>query len=274
MGAFHDGHLSLMRRARAECDLVVVSLFVNPAQFNDPHDLAAYPRDEDRDAALADEVGTDILFAPAKSELYPEGFATRVTVSGVGEVLEGAHRGPGHFEGVATVVVKLLNIVAPDVAYFGQKDAQQTVVIRRAVRDLDIPVRIEICPTVRASDGLALSSRNARLSAADRPRAAALFRSLEAAERAISSGETDPDAVIAIARRELALSGVEPEYFELVDPHSFTPVAQPEGDVLATVAASIGGIRMIDNHLIHVPAGRHTTDTPAHPDPATLLASH
>jgi pantoate--beta-alanine ligase len=274
MGAFHEGHLSLMRRARAECDLVVVSLFINPTQFNDPRDLDAYPRDEERDVALADQVGADILFAPPKSELYPEGFASRVTVSGVGEVLEGIHRGPGHFQGVATIVVKLLNVVAPDVAYFGQKDAQQTVVIKRLVRDLDIDVRIEICPTVRAPDGLALSSRNARLAAADRPRATALYRSLLAAEQAINSGARDPEAAIALARRELALSGVEPEYFQLVDPHSFAPVVELEGDVLAAVAASIGGIRLIDNHLIHVPAGTQTPDTPANPGAAALLASH
>jgi pantoate--beta-alanine ligase len=274
MGAFHEGHLSLMRRARAECNLVVVSLFVNPTQFNDPRDLGSYPRDEASDVALADAVGTDILFAPTQSELYPQGFATRVSVSGVGEVLEGAHRGPSHFEGVATVVVKLLNIVAPDVAYFGQKDAQQTVVIKRLVRDLDIPVRIEVCPTVRAPDGLALSSRNSRLSAAERPRAAALYRSLRAAERAISCGERDPEVAIAIARQELALSGVEPDYFQLVDPESFAPVAQAEGDVLAAVAASIDGIRLIDNLLIHVPAGTHTSGVPAYPDRATVLASH
>ena len=154
MGAFHEGHLSLMRRARAECDVVVVSLFVNPTQFDDPADLEAYPRGESQDAALAEQVGVDLLFTPARGELYPKGFSTQVSVSGVAAVLEGAHRGPGHFAGVATIVVKLLNIVAPDVAYFGQKDAQQTVVIKRVVRDLDLPVCIQICPTVRAPDGV------------------------------------------------------------------------------------------------------------------------
>src|SRR6185437_10678172 len=168
MGAFHDGHLSLMRRARRDCDVVVVSLFVNPAQFNDPADLERYPRDHERDRALAAELGVDHLFAPAVEEVYPPGFATTVSVSGITEALEGAHRGRAHFDGVATVVTKLFNMVSPDVAYFGQKDAQQALVIRRLVRDLDMPVRIEVCPTVRESDGLALSSRNAHLSAADR----------------------------------------------------------------------------------------------------------
>ena len=174
MGAFHEGHLSLMRRARDECDVVVVSLFVNPAQFNDPADLTAYPRDPQRDTALAAELGVDYLFAPAADEIYPPGFATTVSLGGVTETLEGAHRGRGHFEGVATVVAKLFNIVGPDVAYFGQKDAQQATVIKRLVRDLNLPVRIEVCPTVRDPDGLALSSRNALLSPAERARATAL----------------------------------------------------------------------------------------------------
>ena len=268
MGAFHDGHLSLMRRARAECDLVVVSVFVNPTQFNDPSDLETYPRDERRDAALAEAAGIDFLFAPSIRELYPEGFATRVAVSGLGEMLEGAHRGPGHFAGVATVVVKLLNIVSPDLAYFGQKDAQQTVLIKRVVRDLDIPVRIRVCPTVRAPDGLALSSRNHRLSPGERVRAGALYRSLKAAEQAIAARERDPAAVAAIARHELALDAIEPDYFELVDPETFAPAERLRKDVLAVVAASIGTTRLIDNHLIHVPAAPRQ----ANPDPATALA--
>ena len=172
MGAFHAGHHSLMRAARAEQDAVVVSLFVNPAQFNDTGDLAAYPRTEANDAAEAAELGVDVLFAPPVSEIYPEGFATTVSVAGLSEVLEGAERGPGHFAGVCTVVNKLLNIVGPDVAYFGQKDAQQVAVVKRMVRDLDMPVRIEVLPTVREPDGLALSSRNVRLSPS-RPRARA-----------------------------------------------------------------------------------------------------
>ena len=174
MGALHDGHLSLIRRARATCDEVVVSLFVNPAQFNVASDLAAYPRDEVRDGALAAEAGADLLFAPELAEVYPPGFATTVHIGGVTETLEGEYRGVAHFDGVATVVTKLLNMVGPDVAFFGQKDAQQALVIRRLVRDLDLPVRIEVCPTVREADGLALSSRNVHLHGADRERALAL----------------------------------------------------------------------------------------------------
>ncbi|HZB06827.1 MAG TPA: pantoate--beta-alanine ligase, partial [Thermoleophilaceae bacterium] len=182
MGFFHDGHLSLMRRARADNDVLVVSLFVNPAQFGPGEDLEAYPRDEARDAALADAEGVDLLFAPAVEEVYPDGFDTTVTVAGLTETLEGdeAQRGAEHFAGVTTVVTKLFNMVAPDVAYFGQKDAQQALVIRKLVRDLDIPVRIEVCPTIRDEDGLALSSRNAYLSAEERERALALSRALRA----------------------------------------------------------------------------------------------
>src|SRR3954454_20308406 len=168
MGAFHAGHHSLMRAARDEMDAVVVSLFVNPAQFNDPNDLAAYPRSEANDAVEADELGVNVLFAPPVSEIYPEGFSTTVSVAGLSEVLEGAKRGPGHFAGVCTVVCKLLNIVVPDVAYFGQKDAQQVAVVKRMVRDLDMPPRIEVLATVREPDGLALSSRHDGLSAPDR----------------------------------------------------------------------------------------------------------
>lgn len=256
MGAFHEGHLSLMRCARADCDLVVVSLFVNPTQFNDAADLDAYPRDERRDSALAAEVGVDLLFAPAAEEIYANDFATHVSVGAVGETLEGAHRGPEHFDGVSTVVLKLLNIVGPDTVYFGQKDAQQTVVVKRLVRDLDVPVAVEICPTVRAPDGLALSSRNVRLSPSERERATALYRSLGAAEEVIASGERDPEVATRAARRVLGSSGIEPEYFELVDPHTFAPLRALEGDVLAVVAASLEGARLIDNLIIEVPGAR------------------
>src|SRR4051794_433683 len=210
MGAFHAGHHSLMRAAREEMDAVVVSLFVNPAQFNDPNDLAAYPRSEANDAVEASELGVDVLFAPPASEIYPEGFATTVSVAGLSEVLEGAERGPGHFAGVCTVVCKLLNIVSPDVAYFGQKDAQQVAVVKRMVRDLDIPSKIEVMPTVREPDGLALSSRNVRLSPEDRVQALSLSRALFAARDAVGGGEHDAARV-----REAALAqmgDVEPEY--------------------------------------------------------------
>ena len=169
MGAFHEGHESLMRHAVDACDEVVVSLFVNPTQFNEAGDLAGYPRDEQADTQRADALGVDWLFVPSVREMYPGGFATTVSIAGVSEPLEGAHRGPGHFQGVATVVCKLLNIVGPDVAYFGAKDAQQLAVIRRMVSDLDMPVTIEALPTIRAADGLALSSRNALLSAGRPP---------------------------------------------------------------------------------------------------------
>ena len=251
MGAFHRGHLALMERARADCDVVVVSLFVNPAQFNDRADLDAYPRDEARDAGLASEAGVDFLFAPSVHDMYPAGFATTVSVAGISEALEGAHRGRGHFDGVATVVTKLLNIVAPDVAYFGQKDAQQVAVIRRLVSDLDLPVRIEVCPTLRDPDGLALSSRNVRLMPDDRRRATALHRALAAVRESAGQGERDSETVKARGLAELAASGVEPEYLELVSANSFAPVSAIDGDVLAVVAARVGEIRLIDNELIH-----------------------
>jgi pantoate--beta-alanine ligase len=250
MGAFHDGHLSLMRRARAGNDLVVVSLFVNPTQFNDSADLQAYPRDEGRDAALADELGIDLLFTPRVADVYPRGFATSVSVSGVSEPLEGEHRGRGHFDGVATVVTKLLNMVGPDVAYFGQKDAQQLAVIRRLVADLDIPIRIEAVETVRAADGLALSSRNALLSAADRRRAPALHRALEAVHEAVRDGQLDPVAATEAGLAELTAAGIEPEYLAIVNPETMQPVAAIQGDVLALVAARLGTTRLIDNTLI------------------------
>ena len=250
MGAFHDGHLSLMRRAREDCDVVVVSLFVNPSQFNDAGDLDAYPRDPDRDVALAAEIGVDYLFAPAVDEIYPPGFATTVSVAGVTETLEGAHRGRAHFDAVATVVTKLFNIVGPDAAYFGQKDAQQAVVIGRLVRDLDIPLAIEVCPTVREGDGLAMSSRNVHLSPADRDRAVALHRALGAARDAVSAGERDPGAARERALAELAHAGIEPEYFELVSADTLAPLQRIDVDVLAVLAAPVGGTRLIDNHLI------------------------
>jgi pantoate--beta-alanine ligase len=250
MGALHEGHLSLIRRARAECDVVVVSLFVNPAQFDEAADLAAYPGDEARDAALAAEAGADVLFAPPVEEVYPPGFATTVRVSGLTEHLEGAHRGAGHFEGVATVVTKLLNMVAPDVAYFGQKDAQQAAVIRRLVADLDIPARIVVSPTVRDGDGLALSSRNVHLRGADRERALALKRALEAAEASVAAGERDPDAIARAGRAAMAALGVEPEYLVVVAPDDLRPVERVDGDVLVAVAARVGSTRLIDNTIL------------------------
>ncbi|MEY2512791.1 MAG: pantoate--beta-alanine ligase [bacterium] len=251
MGALHDGHLSLIRLARRSCDVVVVTLFVNPAQFDDAGDLHAYPRDERRDARLAREAGADVLFAPPAAEIYPPGFATTITVGGVSGPLEGESRGPEHFAGVATVVCKLFNIARPDVAFFGQKDAQQVAVIRRLVRDLDIPVRIEVGATVREPDGLALSSRNVRLRNGERALALALPRALQAARGAVAQGERDPSAIAAAARQVMIAGGVEPEYLALVAPDSFEPIERIDGDpVLVAVAARVGDVRLIDNELL------------------------
>lgn len=250
MGALHAGHLSLIRRAREESDVVVMSLFVNPAQFNEASDLEAYPRDEARDMALAEEAGVDYVFAPSVAEVYPDGFTTTVSVSRLSEVLEGEHRGRRHFDAVTTVVAKLFNIVAPQVAYFGQKDAQQALLIRRMVRDLAMPLRIEVCPTVREPDGLAMSSRNVHLTEPERARATALHRSLVVARRAIDSGEREAAAVRALALAELRAAGVEPEYLELVTSDGLDPVTRIETEVLAVVAARVGATRLIDNELI------------------------
>lgn len=251
MGALHDGHLELIRQARRECELVIVSLFVNPAQFNAAADLASYPRDEQGDAGVASEAGADFLFAPSLETVYPAGFATSVQVSGpLVESLEGAHRGPEHFHGVTTVVTKLFNMVQPDVAYFGQKDAQQLLVIRKLVADLDVPVRIEAVPTVREPDGLARSSRNVHLSPADRPRALALRAGLAAAERAFAAGERDAATVHAAAVAAMTGLGVEPEYLALVHPRTLAPVTEIDDGTLVAVAAPVGGTRLIDNTFL------------------------
>ncbi len=252
MGAFHAGHHSLMRAARERCDEVVVWLFVNPTQFEESRDLAAYPRDETRDAAAAAELGVDVLFAPDVDEVYPPGFATTVHVAGLSDVLEGAVRGVSHFTGVCTVVTKMLNMVTPDLAFFGQKDAQQVAVLRRMVRDLNMPVELVVMPTVREPDGLALSSRNAHLDAAERARAVALSRGLRAAETAVTGGERDAAAIAHAARA--AMHDVEPEYLALVDPDSFELVHTVNGRVLVAVAARIGDTRLIDNTIIHTAA--------------------
>jgi pantoate--beta-alanine ligase len=250
MGAFHAGHEALMRAAREACDEVIVSLFVNPAQFNEANDLAAYPRSEESDAATAAALGVDVLFAPPVAEMYPDGFATTIRVRGLSGVLEGAHRGAEHFDGVCTVVCKLFTIVTPGVAYFGQKDAQQVVVIRRMVRDLDLPVRIETVATVREPDGLALSSRNTRLGPADRERAIALRRGLDAVRAAIASGVTDPTRAQAAGLAIMDAAGVPAEYLTLVDPDTLDPVERVDGRVLVVVAAHVGPARLIDNDLI------------------------
>jgi pantoate--beta-alanine ligase len=250
MGAFHAGHEALMRAARARCDHVVVSLFVNPAQFEDGTDLNAYPRTEASDAAIAAGLGVDVLFAPPAEEIYPAGFTTRVFGDGFGTLLQPPPPSPGHFAGVCTVVCKLLNIVAPDVAFFGQKDAQQVLVIRRMVRDLDLPVTLEVVPTVRDPDGLALSSRNARLGPADRERALSLNRGLEAARALVAAGERDAATVGAAAEAAMRAAGVKPEYLAVVDPETLDPVESVDRRVLLAVAARVGPARLIDNVLI------------------------
>ncbi len=251
MGALHEGHLSLIDRAWASCDVVVVSLFVNPAQFDEAADLDAYPRDEAQDARLAEQAGASILFAPPPDEVYPPGFDTTVAVGGVSAPLEGEVRGAAHFTAVATVVCKLLNMAQPDVAFFGQKDAQQVAVIRRLVRDLDIPVQIEAGATVREPDGLALSSRNARLQGSERERALALRRALDAVRAGAASGERDAAALAAAGRAAMNPFGVEPEYLALVAPDTFAPVDSIDGEpVLVAVAARIGGVRLIDNDIL------------------------
>jgi pantoate--beta-alanine ligase len=254
MGYLHEGHLSLVRAARQRCDVVVMSLFVNPAQFGPGEDLDAYPRDEARDLEVAEATGVDVVYAPAVEEVYPEGFATSVEVGGgLTEVLDGdpGRRGPGHFRGVTTIVAKLFNSVGPDVAFFGQKDAQQAVVIRRMARDLDFPVEIEVIPTVREPDGLAMSSRNAYLAPEERRRAAALSRALRAAEEVAASGEGTAVAALSAARAELEQAGIEPEYLEARDPETLAAVDSMNGrPVLIAVAARVGAARLIDNTLI------------------------
>ena len=255
MGAFHAGHLSLIQRAREQADVVVVSLFVNPTQFRPGEDLASYPRDEARDAALAEDEGTDVLFAPPVEEVYPDGFATQVRVTGpLTERLEGATRGPEHFHGVTTVVAKLFDMVGPHAAYFGAKDAQQAVVIRRMAGDLDLPVDIVTCPTVREPDGLAMSSRNAYLDPLDRERAVALRRGLDAAEASVAAGEREPARIAAAGRAAMAEFGVEPEYFEIVNSEDLSPLAAIDGEALVAVAARVGGARLIDNTTLRTPA--------------------
>jgi pantoate--beta-alanine ligase len=248
MGALHDGHLSLIARAREQCDRVIVSLFVNPAQFNERSDLDRYPRQLEHDSALAARAGADVLFAPSVEEVYPPGFATTVEVLGVTERLEGASRGAAHFRGVTTVVTKLLCMALPDAAYFGQKDAQQVVVIRRLVRDLNLPVRVEVCPTVREPDGLAMSSRNAHLNVNERARARSLHRALSAAAEHAAAGERSAEALLNAARA--AIVPIEPEYLALVDPGTLEPVAQLDGPALLAVAAHVGATRLIDNLIL------------------------
>ena len=250
MGALHAGHLSLVARARAENDTVVVTLFVNPLQFDESADFARYPRTEEADARLLLGAGCDLLLVLRQEEMYPPGFATRIDQASLTGVLEGAAR-PGHFAGVLTVVAKLLAITQPARAYFGRKDFQQTVLVRRLVADLNLPLQVVVCDTLRDKDGLALSSRNVFLSPADRARGLSLAAALAAAEDAFEKGQRDSAALVAVLQSVLSagLDGA-PDYAAVVDPDDLSPraVARP-GDV-AVVAARVGPVRLIDNHVL------------------------
>jgi pantoate--beta-alanine ligase len=254
LGFLHDGHVSLLRAARAECDVVVMSLFVNPTQFGPNEDLDRYPRDEERDLRLAGAAGVDLVFAPSVDEMYPDGAATMVEVGGnLTSVLDGdpSRRGAAHFRGVTTIVAKLFNIVGPDVAYFGQKDAQQAAVIKRMAHDLNFPLRVEVMPTVREEDGLAMSSRNIYLEPADRLRAVAISRALAAAEQQALALDS-LDAGLTAARIELAAAAIEPEYLEARDAETLEPAdgLRAGRPALIAVAAQVGGARLIDNVLV------------------------
>jgi pantoate--beta-alanine ligase len=250
MGALHAGHLSLVRAAQQQCRPVVVSIFVNPAQFGAGEDFEKYPRQMEADRGMLEELGVEYLFAPQPKEIYPAGFRTWVNVEGLSERLEGRSR-PGHFRGVATVVLKLLEIVRPDFAYFGRKDAQQARIIRQMSRDLELDAEIVVCPIVREPDGLAMSSRNAYLSAEERQSALALSRALGEVERRVAGGERDVARLVAAMRGVLdAEPGVMTDYAEIVDADTFEPVIRLRRSCLALVAAFVGKTRLIDNLLI------------------------
>jgi len=247
MGALHEGHLSLMRTARKRCDAVLVSIFVNPAQFGPNEDYTRYPRDPRGDSALCRSEKVDVLFMPTAGAIYPEGHKTQILVGRIGEVLEGTFR-PGHFSGVATVVDKLFQIVHPDVAFFGQKDYQQTVVIKQMARDLNLPVKIVVCPTVREPDGLAMSSRNRYLSAVERNASRALFKALKKGRERIQQGEREAAAVrdaMVASIQEQPLARID--YAAIADPVTLREVARIEGPVVLLLAVWIGGTRLIDN---------------------------
>ena len=250
MGALHDGHLSLVRAARATCDVVVSSIFVNPTQFGPNEDLEKYPRSFERDRELLEREGVELLFVPSVQEMYPAGAVTWVTVEGLSGKLDGRSR-PGHFRGVTTVVAKLFHIVEPDAAFFGQKDAAQLAIIRRMVRDLNLPLEIVACPIVRAPDGLAMSSRNAYLDPQHRKQALALHRSLSRVRQLVDAGERNAAKLAAAGREELRHEDlVRVDYFEIVDPDALDPVEDVSGGALVAVAAFVGTTRLIDNLLL------------------------
>jgi len=250
MGALHEGHLSLVRTAGAACDLVAASIFVNPTQFGPNEDLEKYPRSFERDRELLEKEGVQLLFAPSVEQMYPAGAATWVTVEELSSKLDGRSR-PGHFRGVTTVVAKLFHIVEPDAAFFGQKDAAQVAIIRRMVRDLNLPVEIVVCPIVREPDGLAMSSRNAYLDAEQRKQALALHRSLKRVRELVDAREMAASKLASAGREEFAREpSVRLDYFEIVNPDTLDPVGDVSGGALVAVAAYVGGTRLIDNLLI------------------------
>jgi pantoate--beta-alanine ligase len=253
MGALHEGHLSLVRAARSSSDLVAASIFVNPTQFGANEDLAKYPRSFERDRELLQGERVELLFAPSVEEMYPAGAVTWVTVEGLSDKLDGRSR-PGHFRGVTTVVAKLFHVVQPDAAFFGQKDAAQVAIIRRMVRDLNLPVEIVVCPIVRAADGLAMSSRNAYLDPDERKRALVLQRSLLRAEHLAETGERNAARLVAAGREEIDKErSVRLDYFEIVNPDTLDPLEEISGGGLVAVAAVVGGTRLIDNILLGNP---------------------
>jgi pantoate--beta-alanine ligase len=250
MGALHEGHLSLLRAAKANCDVVAASIFVNPTQFGPTEDLANYPRNFERDCARLEEEGVTLLFSPSTDEMYPPGTVSWVTVEGLSEKLDGKSR-PGHFRGVTTVVAKLFHILQPHSAFFGQKDAAQLAIIRRMVRDLNFPVEIISCPIVREEDGLAMSSRNAYLNAQQRAQATVLYRSLIRVRQFWEAGETATDKLLIAGLKELEKqNSVRLDYFEIVDPDSLDPVQKAEKGSLVALAAFVGTTRLIDNILL------------------------
>ncbi|MGB8769516.1 MAG: pantoate--beta-alanine ligase [Candidatus Korobacteraceae bacterium] len=250
MGALHEGHLSLVRASRSRCDVTAVSIFVNPLQFGPAEDLEKYPRPLERDAALLDELGVDLLFTPGAPEMYPPGAQTYVLVEALSNKLDGASR-PGHFRGVSTVVTKLFEIVRPDFAFFGQKDAAQVAVLRKLVSDLDMDVDIVVCPIVREADGLAMSSRNVYLTSEQRQQALVLRRSLLRVQAAVEKGERNSAKLIEIGKEAIAKEvGARLDYFAIVDPNMLEPVAEVSGGALVAVAAYVGTTRLIDNILI------------------------
>jgi pantoate--beta-alanine ligase len=250
MGALHEGHLSLIDAARAECDLAVATIFVNPTQFGPGEDFASYPRDMTQDVRLLGERGCNLVFAPSESEMYRPGHVTFVDVGELGQVLEGEFR-PTHFRGVATVVLKLFQLAPADRAYFGRKDYQQTLVVRQMVADLNVPIDVRICPTLREPDGLAMSSRNVYLSTAERQRALVLSRSLKLAERMAAGGERNVAAIRSAMLREIeSAGGVEMQYVAFVTDGTVTPVETIDGPTTVVLAAKVGKTRLIDNTLI------------------------